>query len=70
MDKTVEDQSKFLEVKVQDEGMHPVIKKENSISYYINRCLKKVNGYAIIIPSVASRVNFMDWRKYIRMVYL
>ena len=51
LDKIVNDTSKFMEVKLQDKAVHPLIQKENSISYYIKRYLKKVDGYARLIPS-------------------
>ena len=51
LDKIIEDRSKFVEVKWQDDTIHPIIQKENSIAYYIKRYLKKIDGYAALIPS-------------------
>ena len=50
LDKIIEDGSKFIEVKLQDDAIHPIIQKQNSITYYVKRYLKKVDGYAALIP--------------------
>ena len=47
----MEDGSKFIEVKWQNDAIHPIIQKENSIAYYVKRYLKKVYGYTTLIPS-------------------
>ena len=49
--KIIEDRSKFIEVEWQDDAIHTIIQKENSIAYYIKRYLKKIDGYAALIPS-------------------
>ena len=49
--KIIEDRSKIVEVKWQDDTIHPIIQKENSTAYYIKRYLKKIDGYAAQIPS-------------------
>ena len=51
LDKIIEDRSKFVEVKWQDDTIHPIIQNEISIAYYIKRNLKKMDGYAALIPS-------------------
>ena len=51
LDKIIEDRSKFIEVKWHDDAIHPIIQKKNSIAYYIKRYLKKIDGYAALIPS-------------------
>ena len=51
LEKIIEDRSKFIEVKWHDEAIHPIIQKEYSIAYYIKRYLKKIDGYAALIPS-------------------
>ena len=50
-DKIIEDGSKFMEVKLQDDAIHPTIQKENSIAYYVKRYFKKVDDYAALISS-------------------
>ena len=44
LDRLIEDGSKFIEVKLQDDAIHPIIQKENSIAYYVKRYLRKVDG--------------------------
>ena len=51
LDRIIEDGSKFIEVKLQDDVIHPIIQKENSIAYYVKRYLRKVDGYTTLIPS-------------------
>ena len=51
LDKITEDRSKFVEIKWQDDTIYPIIQKEYSIAYYIKRYLKKIDGYAALIPS-------------------
>ena len=51
LDRIIEDGSKFIEVKLQDDAIHPIIQKENSIAYYVKRYLRKVDGYTTLIPS-------------------
>ena len=55
LDKIIEDRSKFPEAKLQDDAIHPIIQKENSIAYYVKSYLKKVDGYAAIISSGSKR---------------
>ena len=47
----IEDGSKFIEVKLVDDAIHPIIQKENSIAHYVKRYLRKVDGYTTLIPS-------------------
>ena len=42
---------KLIEAKLQDDAIHPIIQKENLIAYYVKRYLKRVDGYASLIPS-------------------
>ena len=51
LDKIIEDGSKFIDVKLQNDAIHPIIQKENSIPYYVKKHLKKIHGYAALIPS-------------------
>ena len=51
LDRIIEDGSKFIEAKLQDDAIHPIIQKENSIAYYVKRYLRKVDGYTTLIPS-------------------
>ena len=51
LDRIIEDGSKFIEVKLQDDAIHPIIQKENSIACYVKRYLRKVDGYTTLIPS-------------------
>ena len=51
LDRIIEDGSKFIEVKLQNDTIHPIIQKENSIAYYVKRYLRKVDGYTSLIPS-------------------
>ena len=49
LDEIIEDDSKFIEVTLQDGVIHPIIQKENSIAYDIKRYLKKATGNAFIL---------------------
>ena len=49
LDKIVNDKTKFLEIR-QDTDIHPIIQKENSVSYYVKKCLNRVNGFEKLIP--------------------
>ena len=51
LDRLIEDGSKFIEVKLQDDTIHPIIQKENSIAYYVKRYLRKDDDYTSLIPS-------------------
>ena len=51
LDRIIEDGSKFIEVKLQDDAIHPIIQQENSLIYYVKRYLRKVDGYTTLIPS-------------------
>ena len=51
LDRIIKDGSKFIEVKLQDDAIHPIIQKEASIAYYVKRYLRKVDGYTTLIPS-------------------
>ena len=51
LDKIIQDGSKFIEAKWQDDAIHPIIQKENSIAHYVKKYLKKIDGYAALIPS-------------------
>ena len=51
LDRIIEDGSKFIEVKLQGDAIHPIIQKENSIAYYFKRYWRKVDGYTTLIPS-------------------
>ena len=51
LDRIIEDESRLIEVKLQDDAIHRIIQKENSIAYYVKRYLRKVDGYTTLIPS-------------------
>ena len=50
LDKIVNDKSKFVEPK-EEAGIKAIIQKETSITYYIKKYMKKIEGYAKLIPS-------------------
>ena len=50
LDEIVNDKSKFAELK-EEEGIKAIIQKETSITYYNKKYMKKVEGYAKLIPS-------------------
>ena len=49
LDKIVNDKTKFVEIR-QETDIHPIIQKENSISYYVKKYLNKVNDLKKLIP--------------------
>ena len=49
LDKIVYDKKKFIIIK-QDTDIHPIIQKKNSVSYYVKKCLNRVNGFEKLIP--------------------
>ena len=51
LDRIIEDGSKFIEVKLQDDAIHAIIQEENSIAYYVKRYLRKGDGFTTLIPS-------------------
>ena len=51
LDRIIKDESRLIEVKLQDDAIHPIIQKKNSIAYYVKRYLRKVDGYTTLIPS-------------------
>ena len=53
LDKIIEDGSKFIEVKLQNDTLYPIIQKENSKAYNAKKYLKKIDGSAALIPSAS-----------------
>ena len=60
LDLLVSDTSKFVEIPIRKHETHPVIKKENFISYYIRKCRKeygkKTTTSLILTGSVPSKL--------------
>ena len=50
LDEIVNDKSNFVELK-EETGLKAIIQKETSITYYIEKCMKKIEGHAKLIPS-------------------
>ena len=54
LDKLIVDKSKFCEILVDDNKVHPIISRENSIVKFLNKNLKhylSANGFSSILPS-------------------
>ena len=49
LDKITDDKTKFVEIR-QDADIHPIVQKENSVSYYVKKYLNKVNDFEKLIP--------------------
>ena len=49
LNKIIHDKTKFVEIR-QDTDIHPIIQKENSVSYYVKKYLNKVNDFEKLIP--------------------
>ena len=47
---SLNDKSKFVEL-TEEAGIKSIIQKETSITYYVKKYMKKIEGYAKLIPS-------------------
>ena len=46
LDKIVNDKTKFEKIIVQQDKMHPLLAKEKSVVYYINKYITDENGFS------------------------
>ena len=69
LDQIVIDRSKFTETKTDPEKPHPVIQKQNSVNYYVDKYLKGHIDDEIssdISPSGANLVSYTAIVKFIK----
>ena len=49
LDKMIDNKTKFVEIR-QNTDIHPIIQKENSVSYYVKKYLNNVHDFEKLIP--------------------